>query len=112
MLERAGPPARRVEPEVALSMLAGNVFPGRDWLGTIPTELLMTSTTYQQIQLRCKRDLIGSQLKDRLGAAAELLVARLPQATESVLARVGSLVATMRSDEELVAALDALLPRE
>lgn len=106
------PGARRVELEVALSMFAGNVFPARDWLGRIPMELLMTSTTYQQIQLRGKRDLLGSLLKARLGAAAELLVARLSRATEDVVERAGALFATTRSDEELVAALDAVLPRE
>lgn len=110
-LETVEPASRRVELEVALGMLASNVFPGPNWLGRIPTELLMTSTTYQQILVQGERRLLLAQLKARFGVGAARWEPRLPAASEEIIEKAGALVATVRSDDALVAELDALLPR-
>lgn len=111
VLEGIEPDARRVELKVALSMLAGNVFPARDWLGRIPVEILMTSPTYQRILLDGERRLFAGQLQERLGTASTGLIARVSSASEETIQQASKAFARIRDDRELLAALEALLPR-
>lgn len=111
VLDGVEPEARGIELKVALAMFAGSVFPARDWSGTIPEEILMTSITYQRLRLKIVRDALAGLLQARLGVDAEPLIARLAGASEDAIDEGMRLLATLRSDKELVAALDALLPR-
>ena len=122
-LEQVEPEARRVELRVALALLAGNVFPARPWLDTIPRELLMTSTTYQQIQAECeargeargraeeRARLLSTLLRARLHERAQPLIARLDGCSAEVATRAAELAGAPTTEEELLAALEALLPR-
>jgi len=108
------PRRRRSELQVALATFAGNTFPQTSWLARIPREILMESTTYQEIlaegQREGQRKLLVVQLQERLGDAASPFVARLATADEVLLTTVAKLLARKRVDAELKEALDAALP--
>lgn len=107
-LEEVEPASRRDELRVALSLLASNVFPAQDWVGRIPEEILMATS----FSLMVERNFLARLLRVRLKDDAPRFVSRLSAASEDAIQQAGSLVATIHSDPELIAALDALLPRE
>lgn len=121
-LQAIEPRERRVELQVALALLAGNVFPTRSWLAMIPKEILMESTTYQQIlaegetrgeargRLIGERSLLWLLLEERLPAEAARFRERLERCSEEELERAARLVARLTEPGALASALDALLP--
>lgn len=108
VIEGVEPETRRWELKAALALLASNVFPTKDWVGRIPLEILMATS----FSLIVERNFLARLLQVRLKEDAAGFVARLSTAPEEAIEQAGSLVATVHSDPELIAALDALLPRE
>lgn len=70
----------------------------------------MTSTTYQRFRLDGERSLFAGMLRERLGPASADLTERVGSASEETIQQASKLYAKIRDDEELVAALQALLP--
>lgn len=115
VLTAVEPVKRRAELQAALAAFAGNVFPDVRWLARIPREILMESTTFREIREEAgqesERRVLSLQMEERLGADAERLASRLPLCTAPVLDQVARLLASKKPDEELVEALEQLLPK-
>ncbi len=109
---------RRRELRVALATFAEQAFQGQGWLARIPKEELMESTTWKEIgaefeakgEAKGQRRLLTLQLDRRLGARARPFVDRLPSASAADLQRVAELLAEHHADDDLVTALESLLP--
>lgn len=74
----------------------------------------MASTTYRQLQAECEARervrLLTSLLQARLPERAGLLLPRLEDCSAETATRISELVGACRSDDELFAALETLLP--
>lgn len=123
-LDHVEPRKHRADLQGALIVFAGNVYPGTNWAGKIPEEILMESTAYDAIlaiamrhaerDVRAKeqakqRRLVVVMLEARLGELARTFAARIERATDEQLEEVAGL-AGQADQAAFVAALDRLLP--
>jgi hypothetical protein len=111
ILDSVEPVRHRAELQAVLATFAGQVFPGIDWLGRMPEEILMENTFLRSVKAAGLRELLALQLRARLGADAEPLIARLPGCSEATLTRVGELIASVALRSELLSSLEMELAR-
>jgi predicted transposase YdaD len=125
-LQRLGdvePESRREELRAALVVFAGNAFPTIDWVARIPEERLMESATFREITRKItaeaerkgreegERRVLRLLLRERLGGEADALFSRLDLCTQATLDQVTKLLGSTEPNEELIQALEQLLPR-
>lgn len=106
---------QRRELRVALATFAEQAFQEQGWLARIPKEELMESTTWKEIgaefEAKGERKVLTLQLEKRLGERARRFVDRLQTASPTELESMAELLADQRTDDDLVSALEILLPR-
>ncbi|HBP23336.1 MAG TPA: hypothetical protein DEA08_36860 [Planctomycetes bacterium] len=120
-LARVVSEGRKRELRIALAASANRVFPDGNWLAKITKEELMESTTWRDLmaeatekakaegELAGWRSALTSQIAERLPAEGLSIVPLLELADPESLRQAARLVAQLRSDAELVAALREVL---
>ncbi|MGE0708198.1 MAG: hypothetical protein AB7N76_01035 [Planctomycetota bacterium] len=109
---------KRRELRLALATFAEQAFREEGWLARIPEEELMQFSSWKQVsaefeakgEVKGERKVLATLLQRRLGDRAQALVERLEVSLAPELEQVTELLAQPSSDDQLVAALEALLP--
>jgi len=104
--------ALRAELLGALAVFAQNVFKEVDWAARMPQEMLMESTVYKKGEAAGERKMVAFFLAKRLQDGAQPFVARLETLSEEHLEKVAEVLSGDQPRDELIAALERLLPSE
>lgn len=121
--------AEKPDVQMALAFFSEWVFPGRDWAAMIPREIQMKSSIFKELrkELRAEAELevrlegrregrvelLSNLLEVRLEKSRKLdsILKRLPLCSDSTFEKIGVLIVEGKSDKDLLAELDRLVPK-
>jgi hypothetical protein len=104
---------RNKDLQVVLAAFSRQVFPGVPWFAKIGKEILMESTLFDELKPLVHREILGRQLRLKLGKnkRTTVLVERLSLCSGSALEKIEALLVSSKKKADLLTAIEKLVPK-